>query len=120
MIRNLLMAAALMAAAPVAAFAQPAATGSVGGVVVEGQPRNAYVMRVTTAGKDNATIRQEIWSTAWTACNRAPRTGNTLETRPNQTQWCAMEAASNALRQFDAMAQARKTGAFVDVAAGGY
>jgi hypothetical protein len=108
---RILMAAAL-AAVPYAAQAQSA---DVGGVVVEGQPRNAYVMRVTTAGKTDQAVRQEIWATAWTACNRAPRTGNQVETRPNQTQWCAMEAAQNALQQFDTMAKARQRGAFVDV-----
>jgi hypothetical protein len=107
--------AAALAAAPIGARAQTTAADAVGGLVVEGQPRNVYVVRVPIAGRDASIVRQEIWSTAWAACSRAPRTGNTVETRPDYVQWCATEAAKAALNQYDVMLARRTPGSFVDI-----
>ena len=72
MIRTLLVAAALTVAAP-AAFAQDFTSDDyANGVTVQGQLPDSYIIRIDTRGKDERSIRAEIWDAAWTACQRAP------------------------------------------------
>ena len=117
--RGIAAAAALFAALPalaVAAPAQPAASDSIGGVFVQGQPRDAYIIRVNTQGKDEPTIRREIWNASWEACQKAPRTGNVLEIRPTYMTWCASQAAYDAMRQLDDVLSKRRQANSIEVA----
>ena len=118
LMRTLLAAAAVGALIlPATALAQsdPSLGGDVGGVIIQGQPRDAYVIRIDTLGKDAPQIRREIWQAAWTACERAPRTGNVLETRPSQMQWCASEASRGAFMQLEAILDKRARDSYVAV-----
>ncbi len=132
MIRTLLTAAALSAAIAPAAISQDyvytpdayapdgyAHPRDVPGVTVYVQPRDAYVIRLSTWGKDSPTVNREITQAAWTACRLAPRTGNALETRPAAMSACAKEAIHDARMQFSRIQAARQTG-FVQVGAYGY
>ncbi len=114
MIRTLLIAAAVAAIAP-AAFAQPAYSDS-NDVIVQGQPRDAYIIRVDTYGKDEATIRREISDAANTACQRAPSTGNHTDIGVNALQGCITQANSDALVQLGRVLESRRQG-YVEVAA---
>jgi hypothetical protein len=112
-------AAALFAAVPslaLAAAAAPAANDPLGGLVVRGQPRDAYVIRINTQGKDESTIRKEIWGASWEACQKAPRTANVLEVRPTYMTWCASQAAYDAMRQLDDVLAKRRQTTNIDVA----
>ena len=117
--RRVAAIAALFAAVPAVALAAAAQSGAndpLGGVVVQGQPRDAYVIRINTQGKDEAAIRKEIWNASWEACQRAPRTANVLEIRPTYMSWCASQAAYNAMLQLDDILAKRRQGNTVNVA----
>jgi len=105
------------AAAPPTSPATPSAFDDFEGVVVPGQPRDAYVIRINVAGKDELTVRREIWEAAWVACNRAPRTTSPLDARPFTMQWCATEASWNATMQYNEILENRRQDGAVDVAA---
>ena len=109
MIRTL-AALAAFAALPAIAAAQTSYNDPVGGVVVQAQPRDAYVITINTLGKDEPTVRQEIWDAAYTACNRAPRTGDALDIRVEATQACVSQAAWDANAQFDQILDQRRSG----------
>ena len=109
MIRTL-AALAAFAALPAIAAAQTSYNDPVGGVIVQGQPRDAYVITINTLGKDEPTVRREIWDAAYTACNRAPRTGNVLDIRVEATQTCVAQAAWDANAQFDQILDQRRNG----------
>lgn len=125
MIRTLLTAAALSAAVGPDALAQGyvysadpyAYTGALPGVTVYAQPRDAYVIRLSTWGKDPVTVDREITQAAWTACRLAPRTGNALETRPSAMSACAGEAIYDARIQYNRVLASRQTGV-IQVASG--
>ena len=114
LIRTLIAAVALLMPFASARAAAPA-TNDPSGVIVQGQPRNAYVIRLNTTGKDPATIRQEIWSAAWTACQRAPRTANVLDIRPTALHACASEAAWRGMLQLDDIIEKRRQGNTVSI-----
>jgi hypothetical protein len=118
MIRTLMAAAALSAAMAPAALAQGyvytadgyQSSAGVPGVTVFVQPRDAYVIRLSTLGKDVPTVNREITQAAWTACRLAPRTGNALETRPTAMSTCANQAMHDARLQFARILDARRSG----------
>lgn len=118
MIRTLLTAAAMSAAIAPAAMAQGYVysadgydySGNVPGVTVFVQPRDAYVIRLSTWGKDIPTVNREITQAAWTACRSAPRTGNALETRPTAMSACAGQAIHDARMQFNRILDSRRSG----------
>ena len=97
MIRTLAAVAAL-ASLPALAHAQPYDYDP-NGIVVQAQPRDAYVITISTAGKDESTVRQEIWDAANTACDRAP-VDNPLDLRLEARSACVAEAEYKALSQF--------------------
>jgi len=132
MIRILLTTAAFAAAATAAAahpaqshgyapgpvFSQPygqsydPAYGPDLGLTVYVQPRDAYVIRLDTRGKDAATVYREISHAAQIACARAPRTGNALETRPTAVQSCVSQASWDARAQFHRIQEQRRYGGY--------
>jgi len=79
----------------------------VSGLTVYVQPRDAYVIRIDTRGKDERTVHREIAWAAREACARAPRTANVLDTRPSAVSACVGQASHDARRQFDRI-QARR------------
>ena len=79
----------------------------VGGLTVYVQPRDAYVIRIDTRGKDERAVHQEIAWAAREACARAPRTANVLDIRPSAVSACVGQATFDARRQFDRI-QARR------------
>ena len=115
LMRVLIAAAAIAALSPGVAQAAAAPADDMGGIVVPCQPRNAYVIRLNTQGKEPAAIRQEIWSAAWTACQRAPRTGNVLEIRPTAMHACATEAAWRGMVQLENILEKRAQGPTVSI-----
>jgi hypothetical protein len=116
MFRAAIGAAALLAAAATgAAHAQGFGAYDSQGLTVYGQPRDAYVIRLATRGKDIPTLRREISEAAYVACRRAPRTGNVLEIRPTYMSTCVNQARFDAQRQLDVLADQRRRG-FVTVA----
>jgi hypothetical protein len=127
MIRTLLAAAAVAALAgaahaqvvyePSPAYDQASAYDP-SGLTVYGQPRDAYIIRLDTRGKDAATVRREISWAAETACSRAPRlTGNLHETRPGAVSACVTQARHDALAQFDRIQAQRRYNGYIYAAA---
>jgi len=82
------------------------------GLTVYVQPRDAYVIRLDTRGKDPATVYREISHAAQIACARAPRTGNALETRPTAVQSCVSQASWDARAQFHRIQEQRGYGGY--------
>ena len=115
LMRTLIAAWALAAVAPAVVQAAASPADELGGIVVPGQPRDAYVIRLNTQGKAPAAIRQEIWSAAWTACQRAPRTANILEMRPTAMHGCATEAAWRGMVQLEDILEKRAQGPTVSI-----
>ena len=118
--RRVAAIAALFGAVPALALAAASPSGAndpLGGVIVQGQPRDAYVIRINTQGKDEPTIRKEIWNASWDACQRAPRSANVLDIRPTYMSWCASQAAYSAMLQLDDILAKRRQGNTVDVSA---
>jgi hypothetical protein len=116
MIRTLMAVMAFTAAPAISQAAAQPAPDQFGGVVVQAPPRDAYVIVLDVTGKDPAEVRKMIWNASWTACERAPRTGNAVEIRPTYSQWCATQAAWGAMQQFDEIVAKRRQGTTVDVA----
>jgi hypothetical protein len=110
MIRAMIGAAALVAAATGMAHAQGYAASDAAGVTVYGQPRDAYVIRLTTRGKDVPTIRREITWAANEACRKAPRSANILDMRPTYMSICVNQARFDAHRQLDRLIDQRRRG----------
>lgn len=116
MIRTLLAAAALAGLAG-AAHAQGSYSDA-NGVTVYGQPRDAYIIRLDTRGKDVPTIRREITWAAYTACRNAPRlTGDFHEVRPAAMSACVGRASFDAHRQLAALQEQRRRNGYIYAAA---
>jgi hypothetical protein len=128
MIRTLLAASAVVALAGAAqaqgydAYGYDAYGQDSGGVTVYGQPRDAYIIRLDTRGKDIATVRREISWAAQTACRNAPRLTNDVhETRPAAMSACVSRASWDANSQLARIQQQRRwNGGYIAVAANDY
>ena len=108
MIRTLLVAAALTVAAP-AAFAQDFTSDDyANGVTVQGQLPDSYIIRIDTRGKDERSIRAEIWDAAWTACQRAPSTGNFADVHVASMEACVSQANDDAVAQLHGVMHDRR------------
>jgi hypothetical protein len=94
-----------------------ASDADVAGLTVYAQPRDAYVIHISTWGKDVRTVHREINEAAYTACRLAPRTGNTLDTRPSSTSACVTDAIYDARRQFERILDQRRNQGYVYTAA---
>jgi hypothetical protein len=112
MIRTFMIAAAAIAMSAPAAFAQDIAIDQDSGVVVQGQPPNAYVITINTSGKDESTIRAEITDAAWTACQRAPSTSNFADNHVDAMESCVTAANDDALAQMHQVLAARRLGGY--------
>ena len=118
MIRTLVAAGALAALAG-AAHAQGYSSYDPG-LTVYGQPRDAYVIRIDTRGKDDLTIRREITWAAYEACRLAPRTNNPLEVRPTAMSTCVGAARNDAIRQLNALQDRRMRSGYIYTASYDY
>ncbi len=83
------------------------------GLTVYGQPRDAYVIRLDTRGKDLPTIHREITFASYEACRNAPRTGNVLEMRPTAISMCVGAARTDAHRQLASLQTQRMRGGYL-------
>lgn len=119
MIRTLLAAGALAATAIAGAgAAQAQGFNDSNGVTVYGQPRDAYIIRLDTRGKDLPTIRREISWAAYTACRQAPRlTGDFHEVRPAAMSACVGRASLEAHRQLATLQEQRRRNGYIYAAA---
>lgn len=115
MFRAAIGAAALITAAAAGAAHAQGYASDTSGLTVYGQPRDAYVIRIPTRGKDIPTLRRQISDAAYVACWRAPRTGNVLEMRPTYLSTCVNQARFDANRQLDRVVDLRRRG-YINVA----
>jgi len=97
MIRTLAAIAAL-AALPTLAAAQSYSDDS--GFTVRGHRPDTYSIVINVAGKSPRQVHREIWDAAYTACERAPSTGNIMDDRPAAMQACVTQAEWDASAQY--------------------
>ncbi|HTI66133.1 MAG TPA: hypothetical protein VL460_01160 [Caulobacteraceae bacterium] len=102
MIRTFAALAAL-AVVPTVAAAQtyaPSTFTDPSAVTVLGQRPDSYAIVVNVAGKTPALVSREIWEAAYTACERAPLTGNAMDLRVESMQACVTQARWDASAQY--------------------
>ena len=100
MIRTIAAIAALVAV-PAIASAQGYYVDDANNVTVFGQRPDSYSIVINVAGKAPGEVRREIRDAAYTACRRAPSSGNALDDRPFYQQWCVTQAQNDADSQYD-------------------
>ncbi len=70
------------------------------GVTVLGHAPDSYSIVINVAGKSPREVSREIWQAAYTACDRAPSTGNVMDNRPSAYQACVTQAEWGASAQY--------------------
>jgi predicted secreted protein len=101
MIRTLAVAAAIAALPALAAAQTDYGTSSHSNVTVLHQRPDQYSIILDVTGRDPQTVRREIWNFAYTACRRAPRTGNVKELTVDAQHACVSQAQSDAMLQYN-------------------